>query len=49
MLPLSQSQGGGVDDWEINFALKREGADKFGAWTGANINQYMGVKLNDRG
>ena len=44
----SQSQGGGVDDWEINFALKREGADKFGAWTGANINQYMGVKLNDR-
>jgi preprotein translocase subunit SecD len=44
----SQSQGGGVDDWEINFSLKREGADKFGAWTGANINQYMGVMLTGR-
>ena len=43
-----QSQGGGVDDYEINFALKKAGADKFGAWTGANINQYMGVKLNER-
>ena len=43
-----QSQGGGLDDYEINFSLKKEGADKFGAWTGANINQYMGVMLNDR-
>ena len=23
------------------------GAEKFGAWTGANINEYMGVVLND--
>ncbi len=44
----SQSQGGRADDWEINFSLKREGADKFGAWTGANVNQYMGVMLNNR-
>ena len=44
----SQSQGGRADEWEINFSLKREGADKFGAWTGANVNQYMGVMLNDR-
>jgi preprotein translocase subunit SecD len=43
-----QSQGGGADDFEINFSLKRAGAEKFGAWTGANINQYMGVMLNDR-
>jgi preprotein translocase subunit SecD len=27
--------------------LKPAGADKFGAWTGQNINQYMGVVLND--
>lgn len=43
-----QSQGGGVDDYEINFSLKKSGADKFGAWTGAHINEYMGVVLNDR-
>ena len=40
------SQGGGADDYEINFSLKRTGADKFGAWTGAHINEYMGVVLN---
>jgi preprotein translocase subunit SecD len=44
----SQSQGGGIDDYEINFSLKRAGAEKFGAWTGAHINQYMGVMLNER-
>lgn len=43
----SQSQGGGVKDWEINFTLKRAGAEKFGAWTTANVNNYMGVVLND--
>ena len=42
-----QSQGGGVKDWEINFTLKRSGAEKFGAWTTANVNNYMGVVLND--
>ena len=40
------SQGGGADDYEINFSLKRAGADKFGAWTGTHINEYMGVVLN---
>src|SRR5829696_9944318 len=40
------SQGGGADDYEIDFSLKRTGADKFGAWTGAHINEYMGVVLN---
>ena len=41
-----QAQGGRADDFEINFSLKKAGADKFGQWTGANINQYMGVVLN---
>ena len=43
----SQTQGGSVNDWEINFRLKRAGAEKFGAWTTANVNNYMGVVLND--
>jgi preprotein translocase subunit SecD len=40
------SQGGRADDFEINFSLKKSGADKFGAWTGSHINEYMGVVLN---
>lgn len=37
----------GGDKYQITFSLKKTGADKFGAWTGANINEYMGVVLND--
>jgi preprotein translocase subunit SecD len=37
----------GSDAYQIAFALKPGGADKFGKWTGANINEYMGVVLND--
>lgn len=37
----------GADEYSIAFALKPTGADKFGTWTGANINEYMGVVLND--
>jgi len=37
----------GADEYEIAFSLKPSGAAKFGAWTGANIDQYMGVDLND--
>lgn len=40
------SQGGRSDDYEINFSLKKTGAEKFGAWTGAHLNEYMGVVLN---
>lgn len=40
------SRGGG-DAHEIQFSLKKAGADRFGAWTGSNINEYMGVVLND--
>jgi preprotein translocase subunit SecD len=39
---------GGASDYQISFALKPSGADKFGKWTGENINQYMGVVLNDK-
>lgn len=42
----TQSQGGRADDFEIDFSLKKAGADKFGAWTGSHINEYMGVVLN---
>jgi preprotein translocase subunit SecD len=37
----------GGEEYEIAFSLKPSGAAKFGAWTGANIDQYMGVDLND--
>ena len=42
-----QSRGGGSDEYQIAFSLKPTGATKFGAWTGANTNEYMGVVLND--
>jgi preprotein translocase subunit SecD len=37
----------GADDYQISFALKPGGSEKFGTWTGANINEYMGVVLNN--
>ena len=40
-------EGAGGDKYQITFSLKKNGADKFGTWTGANINEYMGVVLND--
>ncbi len=42
----TQAQGGG-SEYSISFALKPAGAEKFGAWTGSHINEYMGVVLND--
>ena len=42
----TQAQGGG-DTYSISFSLKPIGSQKFGAWTAANINEYMGVVLND--
>jgi len=35
------------EDYEIDFSLRAEGAQKFGAWTGANINEYIAVAVND--
>ena len=42
----AQASGGGDNNYEIDFTLKPAGADKFGAWTGANIGAYMAVVLN---
>ena len=33
-------------NYHITFSLGPEGAQKFGAWTGAHINEYIGVVLN---
>ncbi|MGA9997826.1 MAG: protein translocase subunit SecD [Pyrinomonadaceae bacterium] len=41
------SRGGSSSDYQIAFSLKPSGAEKFGRWTGGNINEYMGVVLND--
>ncbi len=41
-------QSSGDSEYEINFALKPTGAQKFGTWTAANVGQYMAVVLNDR-
>jgi preprotein translocase subunit SecD len=35
------------DNYEVSFTLTAAGAEKFGSWTAANINQYLGVVLND--
>jgi preprotein translocase subunit SecD len=37
----------GADEYEIDFSLKDSGSKKFGDWTGANINEYMGVMLDN--
>jgi preprotein translocase subunit SecD len=39
---------GGVDDYQINFQLTQAGAQRFGEWTGANINRYLAVVMNRR-
>jgi preprotein translocase subunit SecD len=40
--------GAGGTGYEINFSLKPAAAEKFGQWTGANVNAYMAIVLNDR-
>lgn len=37
----------GTGDYDITFSLKKAGAEKFGEWTGKNVNEYLGVVLND--
>ena len=34
------------DNYQIQFSLNKTGAAKFGAWTAANINEYLGIVLN---
>lgn len=38
----------GGENYEIVFSLTQAGAQRFGSWTGANINEYLGVVLNDQ-
>ncbi len=40
-------QGRGGGDYQISFSFKPSGAQKFGDWTGKNINNYMAVVLNN--
>ncbi|MGD9562282.1 MAG: protein translocase subunit SecD [Pyrinomonadaceae bacterium] len=42
------SRTGNESDFQISFSLKPAGAAKFGDWTSKNINNYMGVVLNDQ-
>jgi preprotein translocase subunit SecD len=42
------TQAQGANDFMINFSLKPAGAQKFGEWTGANVNQYMGAVLDGK-
>jgi preprotein translocase subunit SecD len=44
----SNNPAGGDDAYQINFTLKPAGAQKFGAWTAANVGAYMAVVLNGR-
>lgn len=41
------SRTGSEGDYQISFSFKPAGAQKFGEWTGKNINNYMAVVLND--
>ena len=45
---VAGNPAGGDDAYQINFTLKPTGAQKFGAWTAANVGAYMAVVLNDR-
>jgi preprotein translocase subunit SecD len=42
------SRTGNESDYQIAFSLKPGGAAKFGDWTSKNLNNYMGVVLNDQ-
>ncbi|HEY0348988.1 MAG TPA: hypothetical protein VGC60_12620, partial [Pyrinomonadaceae bacterium] len=35
------------ENYQIVFSLNKTGADKFGNWTGAHINEYLAVVLDD--
>jgi protein-export membrane protein SecD len=38
--------GNGETDYQIAFRLNPEGAQRFGSWTAANINNYLAIVLN---
>jgi preprotein translocase subunit SecD len=37
---------GGETAYQVNFMLNREGAERLGSWTAANISSYLAVVLN---
>lgn len=39
---------GNASDYQISFSFKPAGAQKFGEWTGKNIENYMGVVLDNK-
>ncbi|HEX8845459.1 MAG TPA: protein translocase subunit SecD, partial [Pyrinomonadaceae bacterium] len=41
-------QGQSGDSFVINFGIKAASAQKFGEWTGANVNQFMGTVLDGK-
>ena len=41
------SQTGNDNDYQISFALKPNGAQRFGEWTGKNVGNFMAVVLNN--
>lgn len=43
----AHSRSGSDMDYSISFSLKPAGAQKFGEWTGKNINNYLAIVLND--
>ncbi len=43
----AHSRSGSEIDYSISFSFKPAGAQKFGEWTGANINNYLAIVLND--
>jgi len=42
------SRNGSDFDYQITFTLKKDGAARFGDWTGKNINNYLAVVLDDK-
>lgn len=42
------SRTGSDSDYQIGFTLNQSGAQKFGDWTGKNINSYLAVVFNDQ-
>lgn len=42
------SRTGSDFDYQISFTLNRDGAAKFGEWTGKNIGNYLAVVLDDK-
>jgi preprotein translocase subunit SecD len=42
-----RSTDGGANNYQIWFSLNKTGSEKFGTWTAANINNYLGIVLNN--